>query len=65
MTKTFAFTPALFTKDAAAFYLGMSEREVDDLRKVGELIPVGDGKRIKFRRAELDRYAESLPERDS
>lgn len=58
------FAPALFTRELAAFYLSMSLRELDDLRSKGDLIPVGDGKRVKFKKAELDRYADSLPERD-
>jgi len=57
------FPPALFTRELAAYYLSKSLREVDDLRSTGELIPVGEGKRITFTKAELDRYVESLPER--
>ena len=59
------FAPALFTRELAAYYLSKSLREIDDLRSRGELIPVGDGKRVIFQKAELDRYAESLPERSS
>lgn len=58
------FAPALFTRELSAYYLSKSLREVDDLRSKGELIPVGDGKRIMFTKAELDRYVENLPERD-
>lgn len=57
------FPPALFTRELAAYYLSMSLREIDDLRATGALIPTGAGKRIKFSKAELDRYVESLPER--
>lgn len=57
------FPPALFTRELAAYYLSKSLREVDDLRSTGELIPVGDGKRITFTKAELDRYVAGLPER--
>lgn len=57
------FPPALMTRELAAYYLSMSLREVDDLRAQGHLIPSGDGKRIKFTKAELDRYIDSLPER--
>ena len=57
------FPPALFTRELAAYYLSKSVREVDDLRATGELIPVGDGKRITFTKGELDRYVENLPER--
>ncbi|MFF7293155.1 hypothetical protein ACFY9N_11555 [Microbacterium sp. NPDC008134] len=59
------FPPALFTRELGAFYLSVSLRELDDLRAKGELIPVGDGKRVKFTKAELDRYVDSLPERDA
>ena len=57
------FPPALMTRELAAYYLSMSLREVDELRAKGELIPVGDGKRVKFTKAELDRYVDRLPER--
>jgi hypothetical protein len=59
------FPPALFTRELAAYYLSMSLREVDDLRSKGTLIPVGDGKRVKFTKTELDRYVDSQPERDA
>jgi hypothetical protein len=42
----------------------MSLRDVDKIRGKGVLIPVGKTKRVKFRKAELDRYVDSLPERD-
>lgn len=57
------FPPALFTRELAAYYLSKSMREVDDLRASGELIPVGDGKRITFTKTELDRYVSELRER--
>lgn len=57
------FPPALFTRELAAYYLSMSLREIDDLRAKGHLIPVGDSKRVKFAKAELDRYVANLPER--
>lgn len=63
MTAQYGFPPGLFTKDAAAYYLGMSVREVDDLRSTGHLIPVGKTKRVKFTIEELDRYIATLPER--
>jgi len=59
------FAPGLFTRELAAFYLSKSLREVDDLRAQGHLIPVGEGKRITFTKAELDRYIDGLPERAS
>ncbi|MCS5487400.1 hypothetical protein NY588_09700 [Curtobacterium flaccumfaciens pv. beticola] len=57
------FAPALFTRELAAFYISGSLRDIDDLRAKGELIPVGDTKRIKFRKEDLDRYVSNLPER--
>ena len=56
-------TPGLFTKTLAAQYLSVSIREVDNLRAQGHLIAVGKGKQVFFRRADLDRYIEQLPER--
>ncbi|MBE7953584.1 helix-turn-helix domain-containing protein [Microbacterium sp. R1] len=58
------FAPALFTRELAAYYLSRSVRDIDDLRKTGELIPVGKGKRVFFLKADLDRYVDKLPERD-
>lgn len=63
MTAQHGFVPGLFTKDAAAHYLSMSVREIDELRSAGHLIPVGRSKRVKFTLAELDRYIATLPER--
>lgn len=47
-------------KDAAAA-LAMSTRRLDDLVAKGEITAVRDGGLVKFRPAELQRYAESLP----
>lgn len=58
------FPPALFTRELSAYYLSKSLREIDDLRAKGELIPVGDGKRVMFTKGELDRYVDGLPERE-
>lgn len=59
------FPPAVFTRELAAYYLSRSLREIDDFRKTGELIPVGDGKRVFFTKDELDRFVSRMPERDS
>ena len=58
------FPPALFTRELAAFYISGSLRDVDELRAKGELIPVGTSKRVKYKKADLDRWVENLPERD-
>jgi hypothetical protein len=63
MNPRIEFAPALFTRELAAYYLSCSLRDIDDLRAKGELIPVGETKRIKFRKADLDRHAANLPER--
>lgn len=57
------FPPALMTREVAAYYIGGSLRDVDELKAKGELIPVGTSKRIKFRKDDLDRYIDRLPER--
>ena len=57
------FAPALMTRELAAYYLSMSLRDLDELRSQGHLIPAGDSKRVKFTKAELDRYVATLPER--
>lgn len=52
------FPPALFTRELAAYYLSMSVREIDDLRQTNEITAVGTGKRVKFRKSDLDRIAD-------
>lgn len=59
------FAPGLFTRELAAYYLQVSLRELDELKATGALIAVGDSKRIKFTKEELDRYRLGLPERSS
>ena len=59
------FPPALMTRELAAYYISGSLRDVDDLRAKGELIPVGEQKRVKFRKEDLDRYISQLSERHS
>jgi hypothetical protein len=59
------FPPALFTRELAAYYLSMSVREIDELRHTNEITAVGKGKRVKFRKADLDRIADRLPDRDA
>lgn len=57
------FPPALMTREQAAYYLSMSLRDLDELRIQKHLIPVGDSKRVKYRKADLDEYVDGLPER--
>lgn len=58
------FPPALMTRELAAYYLSVSTRELDEMRNRGELIAHGTGKRVKYKRSELDRYVDRLAERD-
>jgi excisionase family DNA binding protein len=57
------FPPALMTREVAAYYIGGSLTDIDVLKRKGELIAVGDGKRVRFRKTDLDRYVESVKER--
>lgn len=57
------FAPALMTREIAAFYLSMSTRDLDRLRDAGHITAVGDSKRVKYLKKDLDAYADSLPER--
>lgn len=65
MNARIEFPPALFTRELAAYYLQMSLRDIDMLKAKGELIAVGDTKRVKFRKEDLDRYVDTLTERVS
>lgn len=51
----------LYTRSEAASYLALSERQLDRLVRTAEILAVRDGRTVKFNRAELDRYADSLP----
>jgi excisionase family DNA binding protein len=51
------------TRELAAYYLSVSMRELDELKARGELIAHGDGKRVRFKKTELDEYIRRLPER--
>lgn len=57
------FPPALMTRDVAAYYLSASIREVSYLRSSGKLQPVGNGKRVKYRKTDIDAYLETLTPR--
>lgn len=63
MTIRIEFPPALMTREAAAYYISGSLRDIDELRAQGHITPVGTSKRVKFRKDDIDRYIESLPER--
>lgn len=65
MNARIEFPPALFTRELAAYYLSMSVREIDDLRSTKEITAVSKGKRVKFRKADLDRIVDRMEERDA
>ncbi len=56
------FTPALFSREEAAYYLRMSTRKFNDLIQTKRVIPHRmDGMKV-YRKADLDELVESLPE---
>ena len=57
------FAPALMTREVAAFYLSGSLRDIDVLREQKEITPVGKGRRVKYRKSELDSYIDRIAER--
>lgn len=57
------FAPALMTRELAAYYISCSLRELDRLREQKIITPLGDGRRVMYRKSELDAYVDSLPER--
>ena len=57
------FAPAVMPREVAAYYIGRSLRELDDLRAQGKITAHGPGKRIYFKKEELDRWISELPER--
>ncbi|MEX1079796.1 MAG: hypothetical protein WED09_11885 [Homoserinimonas sp.] len=59
------FPPALMTREMAAYYIGGTLADIDLLKRQHEITPVGTQKRIKYRKTDLDRYVEQLPERPS
>jgi len=56
------FAPALMTRELAAAYISSSVREIDELRDRNKITPVGDSKRVRYRKDDLDRYIDGLPE---
>ena len=59
------FAPALMTREIAAYYISASLRELDGLREARIITPLGEGRRVKYRKSELDAYIETLVERPS
>jgi hypothetical protein len=57
------FAPALMTRETAAYYIDGSLRDIDRLRETKVITPVGEGRRVKFRKSELDAYIAAIVER--
>jgi len=57
------FPPALMTREIAAFYISGSLRDLDRLRESKEITPVGEGRRVMYRKSELDAYIDTIKER--
>ena len=57
------FPPAEMTRELAAYYLSRSVREIDILREQNKITPVGDGKRVFYRKSDLDAFVDAEPER--
>ena len=57
------FAPALMTRETAAYYIDGSLRDIDRLRETKEITPVGTGRRVKYRKSELDAYIAKIAER--
>lgn len=55
--------PALMTRETAAAYIDGSLRDIDELRAQRMITPVGETKRIKFRKSDLDEWIDGLREK--
>jgi excisionase family DNA binding protein len=51
----------LYTKQQAATALGMSTGQLQELMRYGKITAVKDGRRMKFRSADLEAYVAALP----
>lgn len=57
-----SFVPGLMSQDAAAYYLDVSVRTLNELQAQGHIIPKRIGSRRGFARADLDAFIEALPD---
>jgi hypothetical protein len=62
MISTPAFAPVLMDLQTAAYYLGVSTRQVEKLQRLGDITPLANGGKKVFHRDELDKYAAGLAE---
>ena len=57
------FAPAEMTRELAAYYISRSVRDLDILREQKKITPVGEGKRVFYRKSDLDAFVAAEPER--
>lgn len=62
MNLHYTFAPGLLGQDAAAYYLSVSPRTLNELQAQGHIIPKKVGNARKFRRVDLDALIDSLPD---
>ncbi|TIH32691.1 hypothetical protein D4765_15480 [Subtercola vilae] len=53
----------MMSREIAAYYIGRSVRELDVLRETKEITPRGEGRRVLYDKADLDRVCDRLAER--
>lgn len=56
------YPPAGFDRDAAAEYLSISPRKLDEVQAKGDLIPKKFGSRRIYRREDLEAFLLKLPD---
>lgn len=59
------FPPRMMSRELAAYYIGRSVRDLDALREQNEITPKGEGRRVLYDKADLDRVCDRLAERPS
>ena len=62
MPTTLTYPPAALRREAAAEYIGVSPRKLDELQRRSEIIPIDVDGMKRFRRSELDRYIDTRPD---
>lgn len=62
MNVQLSFAPVLMDTQTAGYYLGISDRQVEKLQRLGDLTPRANGGKKVFHREDLDAYAGGLPE---
>jgi hypothetical protein len=60
MSTPAAFPPILFDREGAADYLSLSARSLNELQRLGELLPKKYGNKRLYLRDDLEAYARRL-----